>query len=403
MHVTSSRRHNKNANNKKLPHTRPNIALPMATRMNKRYRHSLTKTYPSTRAMLTTTMRPNPKRMFSANATPTHSTQTTNITNQLDVYNNDINMNNPRKKVHIYRCIDPQVPYHLGHEWMHTLLQSKTRKESPEERDIMFVVQHQPVYTLGRGASLNNFKFNHETLSSVQNDDAQYQFDVQRIGRGGEVTYHGPGQLTVYPIINLNNYKRDLHWYVSQLESTVIHTLAKYGINGGIDNDNPGVWVGDAKVSAIGCQFTKWTTMHGFSININNHVHNGFNRIVPCGIQDKHVTTLQQLIETRNNSDNGNHNNINSQLVDKSVQIVTGTKQRQPPKRFLELPTPDILSGPLSYDMDDVADQIIDSFAKVFDVDTVENDYSILDYYDRSIQTASSRPRVWLRDTTTGL
>jgi len=126
---------------------------------------------------------------------------------------------------------------------MDELVSSKGRVENPEQRDVLFVVQHQPVYTLGKAATEENVKFPLGPESP---------FEVHRIERGGEVTYHGPGQLTIYPILNLKKYKKDLHWYVAQLESLVIQILAKYGVEAGIDPANPGVWIGDAKIAALG-------------------------------------------------------------------------------------------------------------------------------------------------------
>lgn len=143
----------------------------------------------------------------------------------------------------LYKCIDPLVPYSLAHRWMDELVSSKGRPENPEKRDVLFVVQHKPVYTLGKAATEEHVKF------PIGPD---CPFELHRIERGGEVTYHGPGQLTIYPILNLKNYKKDLHWYVAQLESLVIEILAKYGIEAGIDPANPGVWIGDAKIAALG-------------------------------------------------------------------------------------------------------------------------------------------------------
>lgn len=211
----------------------------------------------------------------------------------------------PMHSVYKYQSINSLVPYRLAHEWMEALLQVKGRKVDPELRDILFIVQHKPVYTLGKKASLENFKFDLPSCFSEQQTSQQglsstnqFPFDVQRTERGGEVTYHGPGQLTVYPILNLNNYKRDLHWYVAQLESVVLLTLEHYGVRGTIDPENPGVWVnnGQAKIAALGCRFSRWITQHGFSFNITPEVHEGFNRIVPCGIQNRGVTSLHDVL-----------------------------------------------------------------------------------------------------------
>jgi lipoyl(octanoyl) transferase len=309
----------------------------------------------------------------------------------------------PRKKVQLYQCLDPQVPYILAYQWMETLLASKTRKENPEQKDILFIVQHQPVYTLGKRASLDNFRFQPNELAMISEPSTttnspshlpplsatpqptippHCEFDLQRIGRGGEVTYHGPGQLTVYPILNLNNYKKDLHWYVVQLETTVIHTLAKYGIDAGIDPANPGVWIGDSKVSAIGCQFKRWNTMHGFSLNVNRDVHKGFSRIVPCGIRERQVTSIEELVQEDNKID----------------LFRSNQSSFLPPPQYQSMQKPMMLKKPFNFDIEFVANEIVDSFENVFDVEVIKNDYNVIDFYDRSLDMELAKPRVWLRE-----
>lgn len=110
--------------------------------------------------------------------------------------------------------------------------------------------------------------------------------------RGGEVTYHGPGQLTLYPVLNLNNFKRDLHWYVNVLEQVVVDVAARHGIAAGRDPANPGVWVGTNKVAAIGVKVSRWVTMHGVGLNVTPHVARGFDRILACGIDGRGVTDI---------------------------------------------------------------------------------------------------------------
>ncbi len=113
-----------------------------------------------------------------------------------------------------------------------------------------------------------------------------------QLERGGEATYHGPGQLTVYPVLQLNSYKRDLHWYVNSLEKVVTGLLADFNIVGGPDPINPGVWVGKDKVAAIGIKVHRWITMHGIGLNVTPSVRPYFNEIVPCGIQERGVTDI---------------------------------------------------------------------------------------------------------------
>jgi lipoyl(octanoyl) transferase len=118
---------------------------------------------------------------------------------------------------------------------------------------------------------------------------------VHRIERGGEVTYHCPGQLVAYPILNLRRYRQDLHWYLRQLEEVLIRVLANYDLPGERIAGFTGVWLEGYKVAAIGIKVSKWITMHGFSLNVCPDM-TGFNHIVPCGIVDKPVRSLAAWI-----------------------------------------------------------------------------------------------------------
>merc|ERR1712137_1016464 len=140
-------------------------------------------------------------------------------------------------------------------------------------------------------------------------DQTVTQHELHRVERGGEVTYHCPGQVVVYPIINLNFYKRDLHWYLRQLEEVIIRVLARYNIEADRDGDHTGVWTTDGKIAAIGINVARWLTMHGLALNVNCDL-SGFSRIVPCGIEDRSVASLQQVIasgaeQSRNSRDDG--------------------------------------------------------------------------------------------------
>ena len=119
--------------------------------------------------------------------------------------------------------------------------------------------------------------------------------EVYEIERGGDVTYHGPGQLTGYPIINLQNFRKDVHWYLRQLEEVIIRVLMEYGITGERIDGYTGVWVGDEKIAAIGISVRRWITFHGFAFNIHPDMSH-FQMITPCGITDKGVTSLEKLL-----------------------------------------------------------------------------------------------------------
>ncbi len=115
-----------------------------------------------------------------------------------------------------------------------------------------------------------------------------------QIDRGGEVTYHGPGQLVCYPIIDLHDYKMSVSWYMRMLENVVIDCLQSYGIESGRKEGLTGVWVGDDKICAMGVRLSRWVTMHGFAFNLNPNM-TYFDGMIPCGIFEYGVTSLQEL------------------------------------------------------------------------------------------------------------
>ncbi|MBD2580190.1 lipoyl(octanoyl) transferase LipB [Oscillatoria sp. FACHB-1406] len=175
------------------------------------------------------------------------------------------------------------VPYLEAWAYQRSLVEA--RLEAPALEDVLVLVEHPPVYTLGTGASLEFLKF----------DPAQSDFEVHRIDRGGEVTYHCPGQIVGYPILNLHYYQKDLHWYLRQLEEVILRTLAGYGLRGERVEGLTGVWVEGYKVAAIGIKVKRWITLHGFALNVCPDL-SGFSCIVPCGIVDKPVGSLAQFL-----------------------------------------------------------------------------------------------------------
>jgi lipoyl(octanoyl) transferase len=175
------------------------------------------------------------------------------------------------------------VSYQSALDWQRSLLQERVKNPSLE--DVLILLEHPPVYTLGQGASLEFIKF----------DIDKNTFSVHRVERGGEVTYHCPGQLVGYPILNLQYYFKDLHWYLRQLEEVLIRVLAVYGLKGDRYPGLTGVWLEGRKVAAIGIKVSRWITMHGFALNVCPDL-TGFEQIVPCGISDKPVGSLAQWI-----------------------------------------------------------------------------------------------------------
>ncbi|MBD2691655.1 lipoyl(octanoyl) transferase LipB [Anabaena catenula] len=175
------------------------------------------------------------------------------------------------------------MPYLKSLQWQRSLLTE--RINNPNLEDVLILLEHPPVYTLGQGANPEFLKF----------DLDKSTYDVHRVERGGEVTYHCPGQLVGYPILNLQHYRQDLHWYLRQLEEVLIRVLANYELQGERIPGFTGVWLEGRKVAAIGIKVSRWITMHGFSLNVCPDM-TGFESIVPCGIADKSVGSLAEWI-----------------------------------------------------------------------------------------------------------
>ena len=149
--------------------------------------------------------------------------------------------------------------------------------------------EHPPVYTLGKSGSDENLLLNEDQLKSI---GATYH----KINRGGDITHHGPGQLVVYPILDLENFFTDIHLYLRNLEEAVIRMLAKLGIEAGRFPGYTGVWIEAdkptaRKICAMGVKSSRWVTMHGLGFNVNSDLRY-FNHIIPCGISDKSVTSM---------------------------------------------------------------------------------------------------------------
>jgi lipoyl(octanoyl) transferase len=161
-----------------------------------------------------------------------------------------------------------------------------TLRQSAALEDILLLTEHEHVYTLGKGSDDNHLLASEEELKADGTD-------VFHIDRGGDVTYHGPGQIVGYPILDLNNYFLDVHRYLRSIEEVIIQTLVKFGISAGREKEMTGVWVQGEKIAAIGVKISRWVTMHGFALNVNSDLTK-FNRIIPCGIFHKGVTSMQR-------------------------------------------------------------------------------------------------------------
>ena len=169
-------------------------------------------------------------------------------------------------------------------------LQESAVEQLRTDADIeqLLLLEHPHVFTLGRGADSSNILADQQQLEATS-------VDVFETGRGGDVTYHGPGQLVGYPIINLKPDRCDVHRYVRDIEEVLIRTIDVFGIRGERISGLTGVWVGNEKIGAIGVRIARWITSHGFALNVNTDL-SYFQMIVPCGISDKGVTSISKLL-----------------------------------------------------------------------------------------------------------
>src|SRR5215471_9393430 len=177
-------------------------------------------------------------------------------------------------ELRIARC--GRVPYDVALAWQEALVARRLAGGA----DALLVLEHPPVYTLGRGADAR--------FLGAAADGA---IPVVRVGRGGQVTYHGPGQLVGYPILDLRDLRPDVHWYVRGLEEVLIGALADLGIAAERCPGLTGVWVGQRKIGSIGVAIRRWVTWHGFALNVGPDLA-GFRAITPCGIDGVMMTSV---------------------------------------------------------------------------------------------------------------
>jgi len=158
------------------------------------------------------------------------------------------------------------------------------KRSKNEINDTLILVEHEPVFTLGKNADENHI------LQNYPDNIKTYQIE-----RGGDVTYHGPGQLVGYPILDLRNYKKSISWYMRSLEQVIIDTLFDYNITANRKNGLTGVWYNNEKIAALGVRVSRWITMHGFSLNVNPNL-NHYKNIIPCGIFEHGVTSMSNIL-----------------------------------------------------------------------------------------------------------
>lgn len=209
---------------------------------------------------------------------------------------NKLSEQNKKTEIKYLGLIDYKEAWDFQEQLFSEVVQSKIENRSKEHplptRNYLIFCQHPHVYTLGKSGKPEHLLVNEVELKSKQ---AHYY----KINRGGDITYHGPGQLVVYPIIDLDNFFTDIHQYLRYLEEAVIRTLNDYGIDGGRIKGLTGVWLEPEmesktrKIAAFGVKSSRWVTMHGLAFNIQVDL-DYFNQIIPCGIQDKAVTSLDK-------------------------------------------------------------------------------------------------------------
>lgn len=178
-----------------------------------------------------------------------------------------------------------KVHYQKALELQLSLLEKRMKEEI---EDVLLVLEHPPTFTVGRNKSAE-----HLLASPSELEKRGIHFEV--ISRGGDITYHGPGQLVGYAILDLNRFNRDIHRYLRNLEETIILALKDFKINAERKEGLTGVWVNEEKIASIGVGIKRWITYHGFALNVNTDL-SYFDMIVPCGIQGVKITSIKKLL-----------------------------------------------------------------------------------------------------------
>ena len=171
-------------------------------------------------------------------------------------------------------------------------VQNRTLEKKLKTNNYLIFTEHNPVYTIGKSGDKSNLLLN-------ENELKEKEIEFFKINRGGDITFHGPGQIMGYPIIDLDNFFTDINLYLRSLENTIIDTLSFYDILGFTIKGETGVWVENLnkykKICAFGIRASRWVTMHGFCLNVDSNLEE-FKNIIPCGIKDKGVTSISELL-----------------------------------------------------------------------------------------------------------
>jgi lipoate-protein ligase B len=177
------------------------------------------------------------------------------------------------------------VEYSEAYKLQRTLHRQRVEEKIP---DVLLLLEHPPTITIGKSGTLNNVLTSKERL-------VQHGISLFFIDRGGDATYHGPGQIVGYPIVNLGQRGKDLHRYVNDLEEVMLRTLRDFSIKGDRDKHHPGIWVNGEEIAAIGLSVRKWVSMHGFALNINIDLDH-FSFINPCGFSNRKATSMSKIL-----------------------------------------------------------------------------------------------------------
>lgn len=207
----------------------------------------------------------------------------------------------------------------LFNEIIDTKISNRKNRTNIKTKNHLVFVEHNSVYTLGKSGKISN-------LLLDENDLKKNDIKFYNTNRGGDITYHGPGQIVCYPILDLDNFFTDVHKYLRFLEETIILTLRDYGINGERSDSETGVWLdvntrNPRKICALGVKASRWVTMHGLALNVNNDL-SYFNDIVPCGIKDKSVTSIS--VECKKNIE---ENFLKEKIIKNFLKLFSATKK----------------------------------------------------------------------------
>ena len=207
----------------------------------------------------------------------------------------------------------------LFNEIIDTKISNRKNRTNTKTKNHLVFVEHNSVYTLGKSGKISNLLLN-------ENDLKKNDIKFYNTNRGGDITYHGPGQIVCYPILDLDNFFTDVHKYLRFLEETIILTLRDYGIKGERSENETGVWLdvntrNPRKICALGVKASRWVTMHGLALNVNNDL-SYFNDIVPCGIKDKSVTSIS--IECKKNIE---ENFLKEKIIKNFLKLFSATKK----------------------------------------------------------------------------